>query len=159
MTYFLAYITIAILGYFAFNFSSPVLINDADDKSSITAVIGIFFPGNPAALTLNVLIAVTVLLTYPLQLFSAVEVLEQRMKLGETDTDTYESENGTHDHVSENRRRLCGRRREVLRTIMRLVTVGVTLLVAVSIPNLGHVIALFGALFGGMVELVLPPLL
>ena len=44
-------------------------------------------------------------------------------------------------------------------TVFRFCIVLCTFTVAVLVPKLGPVIALFGALFGGTIELILPPAL
>ena len=45
------------------------------------------------------------------------------------------------------------------RASLRIFVVGCTCMLAYAVPKLSLVIALFGALFGGLIELVLPPLL
>lgn len=86
---------------------------------------------------------------YPIQFYAAIEVIEVHCGLspllaaGAVDRRLIKSEG----------KRACAR------ASLRIAVVGFTCVLAYAVPKLSLVIALFGALFGGMIELVLPPLL
>jgi hypothetical protein len=86
---------------------------------------------------------------YPIQFYAAIEVIEVHCGLspllaaGAVDRRVIKSAG----------KRACAR------ASLRIAVVGFTCVLAYAVPKLSLVIALFGALFGGMIELVLPPLL
>jgi hypothetical protein len=47
----------------------------------------------------------------------------------------------------------------VVRVLLRVAVVSCTMVLAYAVPKLSLIIALFGAVFGGMIELILPPML
>ena len=121
-----------------------------NDKGSISAVIAQFYGQSDNGLAdravvamLNILFAFAVALTYPVQFFAAVEVLEGRVGLLDKPGDV-------HAMLSRQRAK---------QAAFRVLVVLFTFAVAFIVPKLGPMIALFGALFGGTIELMLPPLL
>lgn len=139
-TYFVAYFVIGMLGFAAFNFRDPKL--PSNDRGSISAVISHYYSGADRLVVdlLNVLLAFAVSLTYPVQFFPAIEVLERRVGIT----------GAGHDRA---------RPSYVKSMLFRMLIVLGTFAFAFSVPKLGPIIALFGALFGGTFELLLPPTL
>ena len=121
---------------------SDLVVSD----SRFQAVIAYFYTSGAdkdVAKALNALLAVAVAMTYPLQFYAAIEVIEDLFDIGH--------------HPTKNAPPVAMIRTK--RVVIRAVLVALTLCVAVGIPKLNLVIAFFGALFGGSIELVLPPLL
>eukprot|EP00038_Savillea_parva_P004272 m.135887 g.135887 ORF g.135887 m.135887 type:complete len:662 (+) comp11425_c0_seq1:135-2120(+) len=145
--FFVVYLIMGVLGALAFDYHASGM--DSSNRGSVSAVISYYFPtGDMAVLSqvLNGLLAVTVAMTYPIQFYAAIEVIEYHCRL---------SARAGHRRVLNGRRRV----RRGVRIFLRAVIVTMTMVLAYAIPKLSLIIALFGALFGGLIELVLPPLL
>lgn len=143
-TYLVVYASVGGLGVSSFRFDEVV---PADDRGSISAVIAYFYTSGAdkdVVKALNALLAIAVAMTYPLQFYAAIEVIEDLFGIG--------NHPGTTDGPPV---AMLGTKRMVIRAVL----VACTLCIAVGIPKLNLVIAFFGALFGGSIELVLPPLL
>mmetsp|Transcript_31787 Transcript_31787/g.83278 ORF Transcript_31787/g.83278 Transcript_31787/m.83278 type:complete len:616 (+) Transcript_31787:264-2111(+) len=146
-TFFTVYALMGILGAMAFDYDTPGLL--PDDRGSVSAVIAFFYSSGvhqTVGKVLNGLLAVTVAMTYPIQFFAAIEVLELHVGLS-----------SRCDHWAILRGQPAARR--AARVALRCATVTATMILAYAIPKLSLIIALFGAVFGGMIELILPPLL
>ena len=98
----------------------------------------------------NMLLAFAVALTYPVQFYAAIEVLEEKVGLSD-----HPAHSAGQPMSAVPRSRL----RWFKMAGFRLLIVLCTFAVAASVPKLGPMIALFGALFGGSIELILPPAL
>lgn len=142
-TYLMMYVLIGVMGAVTFNMTE---VQPPDDRGSISTVIAFYYQSGAdrsVSKVLNVLLSVAVAMTYPVQFYAAIEVLE------------------AHFHLDSHSTRVSKvvKYKKSKRFVLRLLAVLLTLAVAVAIPNLGIVIAFFGSLFGGMIALVLPPLL
>ena len=143
-TYLVVYASVGGLGVSSFRFEEVV---PADNRGSISAVIAYFYTSGAdkdVVKALNALLAIAVAITYPLQFYAAIEVIENLFGIG--------NHPATKDCPPV---AMIGTKRMVIRAVL----VACTLCIAVGIPKLNLVIAFFGALFGGSIELVLPPLL
>ena len=72
ITFYFVFMLIGVLSYISF---SPI------DSGSMTAVLREFYVGWPVD-SINVMVALAVLLTYPLQFFAAIEVIEEYCGIG-----------------------------------------------------------------------------
>lgn len=152
-TFFSIYLLIGSVGFLSFEFDDPTL--KENDKGSISAVISHYYaetPGKDGAVLdiVNILLAFAVALTYPVQFFAAIEVLEHKVGL---------SDHPAHAAQAQLTGVPRSRKRWMKQVGFRLLVVLATFAVAVLVPKLGPIIALFGALFGGTIELILPPAL
>lgn len=98
----------------------------------------------------NIMLAFAVALTYPLQFYAAIEVLEKKVGLAD---DPAAEGLGLPTAPQQ------PRGRQLKAAGFRFAVVLCTFAVAALVPKLGPMIALFGALFGGAIELILPPAL
>ena len=110
---------------------------------------------NPVISFLNLTIASAVMLTYPIQAFAAVEVLERGTGL--------RRESGVGQHAtSPDKDGVLGSPDEASRwcrqLVFRSVLVLFTAFVATSVSSLGLIVSLFGSLNGSIIALVFPPL-
>jgi amino acid permease len=83
---------------------------------------------------------------YPIQFFAAIEVIEYHCGLS--------SHDAGHGRLGRRPKSM-----RVVRVLLRVAVVSCTMVLAYAVPKLSLIIALFGAVFGGMIELILPPML
>eukprot|EP00040_Diaphanoeca_grandis_P022848 m.123457 g.123457 ORF g.123457 m.123457 type:complete len:495 (+) comp28990_c0_seq1:349-1833(+) len=142
-TYLAMYMLIGGLGATTFNMTA---VEPPDDRGSVSTVISFYYndgADKQVVRVLNVLLSIAVAMTYPVQFFAAIEVLEH------------------HFHLDSHSTRVAQvvKHKKTKRFALRTVAVLLTMSIAIAIPNLGIVIAFFGSLFGGMIAMVLPPAL
>jgi proton-coupled amino acid transporter len=176
----------AFITFYAFYLSvglSCYMSYDNIDKGSITAVLEEYYKDGGAhyvVVTVNMLATLAVVFTYPIQFFAAAEVLENNLGIGrgaELDgiTAVEQSVGGSGVDKAEDDEAVrpgdggWGEEKEppilsltvldMQRLALRTFLVLCTGTVAVLLPHLGLVIALFGSINGAALALILPPIL
>jgi len=125
------------------------------NNGSITAELG-HRTQNHVLNFLNLLIAVAVGLTYPLQAYAAIEVLERKLKIVPKEVGA--SAVGTKENTDLGLKGMLGGVR-VKQYVFRSLLVLTTAFIAGSVENLGLIVGLFGSVNGSIIALVLPPVL
>jgi len=105
---------------------------------------------NPIIASLNVLIALAVGLTYPMQAYAAVEVLERKLNIRDPVID---------DHAETPASNGEGSSRRTKQLVFRTLLVLGTALCAGSVKQLGLIVSFFGSVNGSLIALILPPIL
>jgi proton-coupled amino acid transporter len=168
VTFYFFYMSVGLSCYLSY---------DKIDKGSITAVLEEYYTTGAShyiVITVNMLATLAVVFTYPIQFFAAAEVLENNLGIGrgaegaEGATPKIEGADGEDGEDGE---RLSGwedakeppiislSALDLKRIGLRTLLVLSTGTVAVLIPHLGLVIALFGSINGAALALILPPIL
>eukprot|EP00040_Diaphanoeca_grandis_P033285 m.203623 g.203623 ORF g.203623 m.203623 type:complete len:421 (+) comp32857_c0_seq1:356-1618(+) len=106
---------------------------------------------NPIVACLNVLIALAVGLTYPMQAYAAVEVLERKLQIRDPVIED------TAEEVTPTSGAVTGRRTKQI--IFRTCLVVATAVLAGSVTQLGLIVSFFGSVNGSLIALILPPIL
>lgn len=138
-----------IVIFFCFMFTGMVCYISYGDitNGSMTAELA-HRSSNPLIGFLNLMIALAVGLTYPMQAYAAVEVIERKLDIRDAAPDAAPNI-GPRASLSPRKKQL------IFRTCLVLATA----LLAASVSHLGLIVSFFGSVNGSLIALILPPFL
>ena len=149
----------------------PVLAFGAIEGGSVGAELQQLLPKSAAVIILNIAITLSVVLTFPVQFYPAIEVIETRLGLRDDAPPLRASllqaqgpscASALEPPAATEAPKLPpppGRAVAAKRAQLRLAAVGATAALAASVPHLGLVISLCGSFNAPMLAVILPPLL
>lgn len=176
---------LCILILFIFIGEIPAIAFGQISSGSITAVLQLYAQdAHGLVVAANILLAFACLLSFPIQFFPAIQVLESSLsdtsnKRMQTTVSKGNNEDLTDNTALENQQlitslRIVDQKRKVTtnqskpffitpselnRTLFRTMICLCLMIVAICVPNVGLLISLFGAVCSSMLAIILPPIM